>query len=67
MKEKSIKWLKATGIRVVKTIAEAAIALIPAGITIEAVDWRVVASSALLAGFVCFLTCLKGLPEVQED
>ena len=34
-------WAKAAGMRAVKTAAQAAVALIPAGVTIAAVDWKV--------------------------
>lgn len=59
------KWMKAAGVRAVKTTAQAAVALIPAAVTIIAVDWRTVAGTALLAGAVSLLTSLAGLPEVD--
>lgn len=58
-------WLKAAGVRAVKTTAQAAVALIPAAVTITAVDWRTVAGTAVLAGAVSLLTSLAGLPEVE--
>ena len=69
MKTEVKKWIKAAGIRAVKTMAQTAIALIPAAVTITAVDWITVISTALLAGIVSLLTSLAGLPEVkgQED
>ena len=60
-----IKWLKATTIRTVKTMAETAIAMIPTMVTIEAVDWKTVLGTALLSGVICILTCIKGLPEID--
>lgn len=59
------KWAKAAGIRALKTIAQTAVAMIPASATIAAVDWRVVVSTAALAGIVSILTSLAGLPEVD--
>ncbi len=59
-------WWKAAGVRAVKTVAQTAIALIPAAATISAVDWVTVASTAALAGLVSLLTSIKGLPEVEE-
>lgn len=63
----SKKWLKAAGIRTVKTIAETAIALIGTNtIGITAVDWVGLLSTCALSGVVTILTCVKGLPEVKE-
>lgn len=58
-------WAKAAAIRAAKTIAQTAVAMIPASATIAAVDWRVVVSTAALAGIVSILTSLAGLPEVD--
>ncbi|MCQ2439617.1 MAG: holin [Oscillospiraceae bacterium] len=62
-----MKWWKAAGIRAVKTVAQTAVALIPAGMTIAAVDWITVASTAALAGILSLLTSIGGLPEVTEE
>ena len=67
MKEKFIKWLKAAGVRTVKTMAETAIAVIGTNtFGITDVDWVGVVSAAALAGVVTVLTCIKGLPELKE-
>lgn len=66
MKDYWIRWIKAAGVRAVKTVAQTALALIPAGVTIEAVDWKIVASTAILAGFLSLLTSLAGIPEVED-
>ena len=60
------KWIKAAGIRAVKTVAQAAIATIGASIVLSEVDWRMVVSAALLAGILSLLTSLAGLPELEE-
>lgn len=60
-------WLKAAGVRAIKTICQTAIALIPVGVTIEEVNWLVVASTSLLAGILSLLTSVAGLPEVKEN
>ncbi len=65
MGEKTKRWLKAAGIRAVKTMAQNAVALIPAAATIGAVDWRVVFGTAALAGVASMLTSLAGLPELE--
>lgn len=62
-----IEWAKKAGIRAVKTVAEAAVALIPAGVTITAVDWKVVLGTAALSGVASLLTSLAGLPELKES
>lgn len=61
------KWIKAAGVRAVKTMAQTAIGLIPAAVSITAVDWKVVLGSAALAGVVSVLTSVAGIPEVQEE
>lgn len=58
------KWFKHTMIRTVKTMAETAVALIPATVTINQVDWKTVLGTSVLSGVICFLTCVKGIPEV---
>ena len=63
--DKLKEWVKAAGIRAVKTIAQTALAMIPAGVTINEVGWKVVISTSLLAGFLSILTSLAGLPEVE--
>lgn len=60
------QWVRAAGIRAVKTTAQAALALIPAAATISQVDWRVVASTALLSGLTSLLTSVAGIPEVMQ-
>lgn len=67
MSEYAKKWLKAAGVRAVKTVAQTAVAMIPAAAMIQNVDWVAVAGTAVLAGVVSILTSLAGLPEVKED
>ena len=59
------QWLKAAGIRAVKTMAQTAVAMIPAAVTIVEVDWLTVLGTAALAGVTSLLTSLTGLPEVK--
>ena len=61
------KWLKAAGIRAVKTMAQAALAMMPAAATIQQVDWITVAGTVALAGIVSILTSLVGLPEAESE
>ncbi len=59
-------WAKAAGVRAVKTFCQSAVALIPAGVTIAAVDWRVVIGTAALAAVGSILTSFTGLPELDK-
>ena len=67
MKNNFKKWLKAAGIRAIKTVAQTAIATIGTCALISEVDWRVVASASILAGILSILTSIAGLPEVDEE
>ena len=58
-------WIKAAGIRAAKTMAQTAVALLPASATISAVDWKVVVGTAALAGVASILTSLAGLPDID--
>lgn len=62
----TVKWLKAAGIRAVKTMAQTALAIIPVAVTIQQVDWLTVLGTAALAGVVSIITSVAGLPEVEE-
>ena len=67
-KTKILNWLKAAGIRTVKTMAETAIALIGTNtVGITDVDSVGVLSACALSGVVTILTCIKGLPELKEE
>lgn len=67
MSNKTKKWLKAAGIRAAKTVAQTAVALLPAATTLSQVDWMTVAGTAALAGVASILTSVAGLPEIKED
>lgn len=60
------KWIKAAGIRAIKTVAQTATATIGTSAVISQVDWKVVISASLLAGILSILTSVAGLPEVKE-
>ena len=60
-------WFKAALIRAVRTMAQTAGATIGAAAVLSAVDWPVVVSASLLAGVLCMLSSIAGLPEVKQD
>ncbi len=66
MKEKFLRWLKAAGIRAVKTVAETAVATIGTSMALAQVDWRLVISASLLSGILSLLISVKGLPEIEK-
>lgn len=60
------KWIKAAGVRAIKTMAQTAVAMIPAAATITQVDWVTVTGTVALAGALSILTSVAGLPEVEK-
>ena len=65
MKEKLLKWLRAAGVRALKTVAQTAVATIGTGAVFTEVNWGMVASASLLAGVLSLLTSVAGLPEIN--
>ncbi len=63
MSEKNKRWLKAAGIRALKTVAQAAIAGIGTATVMSQVDWLYVLSA--VAGIISLLTSVTGLPELK--
>ncbi|GIO42458.1 holin [Paenibacillus apis] len=63
----TIKWLKAAGVRALKTAAQTAIGVIGATTVFSEVNWTVVGGTVLLATVTSFLTSFAGLPEVSDE
>ncbi len=61
-----IQWLKAAGVRALKTMAQTAAATIGTSALICEVEWAVVGSSAVVAGVLSLLMSIDGLPELKE-
>ena len=66
IKDNTMSWIKAAGIRAIKTFAQTMIATIGTTAVIEEVNWAVVFSASALAALLSILTSVAGLPEVEE-
>lgn len=66
MKKYWKNWLKAAGVRAVKTIAQTAVATIGTSAVMGDVNWVMVGSASVLAGILSVLTSIAGLPEVTD-
>lgn len=60
-------WIKAAGVRAIKTVAQTAVATIGTAAVMGNVDWVMVASASALAGVVSLLTSIAGLPELDKQ
>ena len=61
------KWIKASAIRAVKTMAQTAVATIGTSAVMGDVNWVMVASASALSGIISILTSVAGIPEVRSD
>ena len=67
MKTNWKNWFKAAGVRAVRTMAQTAAATIGTSAVLGDVNWLMVLSASALAGVLCMLTSIAGLPEVEEE
>ena len=65
MKDQFVKWIKAAGVRAIKTVAQTAVATIGTSAVMGEVNWVMVGSAALLSGILSLLTSVAGLPELE--
>lgn len=67
MKTRFKEWLKAAGIRAIRTVAQTAIATIGTAVAMGDVDWLFVLSTSALAGILSMLMSIAGLPELEKE
>ena len=66
MKYNFKEWIKAAGMRAIKTVAQTALATIGSAAMMGEVNWAIVASASALAGILSLLTSVAGLPELDK-
>jgi hypothetical protein len=65
MSDKTKNWVKAAGIRALRTFAQAAVATIGTAIVMQDVNWIMIISASSLAAILSILTSIAGLPELD--
>ena len=60
------KWIKAAGVRALRTFAQTAASLVTVGSIMSEVNWVFVLSSAAVAAIYSLLTSVAGLPELDD-
>ena len=67
MSEKSKRWMKAAGIRAIKTFAQTFVGSVAVGMAISDINWLTVASISAVASVLSLMTSIAGLPEIKEE
>ena len=63
----TVDWLKAAGVRAIKTMAQTAVGMLTGEMVgIMDADWIALVSVSAMAGVVSILTSVAGLPEVHQ-
>lgn len=60
-------WVRAAGVRAIKTVAQTFVATIGTAVVLSAVDWKMVVSASILSGILSLATSVAGLPELEND
>lgn len=61
------KWIKAAGIRALKTMAQSAVAVMSTSAFISEINWKMVISASVLSAVLSLLTSVAGLPELDKE
>lgn len=67
MSNKVKNWIKAAGIRAIKTFAQTAVSMLTIGQAVIDVNWINVLSISSVAALISILTSIAGLPEVEDE
>lgn len=65
-KTKLLNWLKAAGIRAIKTFAQSLVAYIGVATAFSEVNWAGALSTAGIAALLSLLMSINGLPELND-
>ena len=66
MSTKMKAWVKAAGIRAVKTFAQTFASFVTVGLTIDEINWRYAFGCAIVAAVYSLATSFAGLPELKN-
>jgi hypothetical protein len=66
IKDNTFEWLKAAGIRAIKTFAQTALSMLTIGQAVIDINWLNVLSVSAVAALISILTSVAGLPEVED-
>ena len=67
MKKRILEWMRAAGVRALRTVAQTAAATVGTAVMLGEVNWAAVVSAAALAGILSLLTSVGGLPELKKE